>query len=150
MKILLISLIFTINILALDFNMIPENFHATNIKVSLGLASSIARSKSKIISFTNNKKDLPVTIIAYYKQYFNKEWEICEDTVTDNNKFILDYSGAKYEVKKFNLGFNKDRLLSSMIKVGKNVETNKTHTFIVQYYYSNQQQFYREYNGLCN
>jgi len=80
LKILLISLIFTINILALDFNMIPENFHATNIKVSLGLASSIARSKSKIISFTNNK-------------------------------FILDYSDEKYEVKKFNLGFKSATVL---------------------------------------
>ena len=137
------------NIFALDFDMVPKKFHATNVKVLFGLAESTYGSKSTIIIFTNDKKDSSESIIDYYKQYFNAEWNICKDKVDNLNKFVLDHSGNKYEVKEVNLGFNKTRLISTMFQVGKNTETNKTHTFIVQYYYSNKQQFMREYNAMC-
>ena len=137
------------NIFALDFDMIPENFHATNVKVSFGLASSVDGAKNTVVIFTNDEKDSPENIMAYYKQYFDKEWDICKDEVDDLNKFVLDHSGNKYKVEQAYMGFNKSRLLGTMFKVGKDIETNKTNTFIVQYYYSNQQQFYRDYKAAC-
>lgn len=149
MKTLVYCLLFITNVLALDFDLIPDDFHAGNIKASFGLSSSIKGGKSTLVTFTTGTNISSKDALDYYKKYFNSEWTICEDQVNKHNQWFLDYSGNKYELKETRIGFNSQRLLTTGFQIGESVKTKQTHIFIIQYHYLDDKQFNREYNTMC-